>query len=57
VPRGYGHDIAAGVLLVEESGGRVTDPAGNRLREMTGDVVASNGHLHEQVLDMLKARG
>lgn len=50
-------DIAAGVLLVEESGGRVTDFAGDPLRGMSGDVVASNGRLHATVLDVVRGRG
>ncbi len=38
-------DLAAGVLLVREAGGFVTDPAGLDPRD-TGDVVAANPHLH-----------
>lgn len=50
-------DHAAGVLCVEEAGGRVTDLAGGPLdfgrgRALTGNrgIVASNGLLHERVL-------
>jgi myo-inositol-1(or 4)-monophosphatase len=38
-------DVAAGVLLVREAGGFVTDPAGQDPRD-TGDVIAANAHLH-----------
>jgi myo-inositol-1(or 4)-monophosphatase len=38
-------DLAAGVLLVREAGGFVTDPNGQDPRD-TGDVVAANPHLH-----------
>jgi myo-inositol-1(or 4)-monophosphatase len=38
-------DLAAGVLLVREAGGFVTDPAGQDARD-TGDVIAANPHLH-----------
>jgi myo-inositol-1(or 4)-monophosphatase len=38
-------DIAAGVLLVREAGGFVTDPAGGEPRD-AGDVVAANPSLH-----------
>jgi myo-inositol-1(or 4)-monophosphatase len=38
-------DLAAGVLLVREAGGFVTDPNGGDPRD-TGDVVAANPHLH-----------
>src|SRR6476469_2443907 len=38
-------DLAAGVLLVREAGGFVTDPSGHDPRD-TGDIVAANPHLH-----------
>lgn len=43
-------DIAAGILIVRESGGRVTDFAGDDTFErlLTGrNLVATNGHVHE----------
>jgi 3'(2'), 5'-bisphosphate nucleotidase len=54
-------DHAAGSLIVEEAGGRVTDMRGNaldfssgvRMRNNVG-VVASNGFLHEGVLTVLE---
>ena len=46
-------DIAAGVLLVEEALGRVTDHLGRPLRPVSGDVLASNGHLHDRILEVL----
>jgi myo-inositol-1(or 4)-monophosphatase len=50
-------DIAAGVLLVHEAGGRVTDFAGQPLSGVTGaDVVASNGRLHDAVLGVISGR-
>jgi myo-inositol-1(or 4)-monophosphatase len=39
-------DLAAGVLLVREAGGFVTDPMGADPRD-TGDVIAANAHLHQ----------
>ncbi len=39
-------DIAAGLLIVREAGGAVSDPEGGDPRAH-GDVVASNGHMHE----------
>lgn len=39
-------DIAAGLLIVREAGGTVSDPEGGDARAH-GDVVASNGHMHE----------
>ncbi|MCC7034755.1 MAG: 3'(2'),5'-bisphosphate nucleotidase [Acidobacteria bacterium] len=56
-------DQAAGTLLIEEAGGRITDLSGRPFdfstgRRMTANdgVVASNGRLHQAVLDAL-ARG
>jgi len=46
-------DVAAGVSLVLEAGGRVTDLAGARFR-LGEDLVASNGILHETVCGILK---
>jgi len=40
-------DLAAGVLLVEEAGGRVTDPKGGAGWLATGDLIATNGALQE----------
>ena len=39
-------DVAAGALLVEEAGGRVTDYRGRELNLGGGEVAASNGALH-----------
>ncbi|TGC07486.1 bifunctional fructose-bisphosphatase/inositol-phosphate phosphatase [Methanolobus halotolerans] len=50
-------DVAAGKLIVEEAGGKVTDSSGATLE--LGDcilnkvyMVASNGHVHETILDL-----
>lgn len=48
-------DLAAGMLLVEEAGGRVSDFTGDRKRLLSGEeVVASNGHIHDQMLKVLR---
>ena len=47
-------DVAAGALLVEEAGGRVTDLAGGPLDRRAPAPVASNGHVHGEILDTLK---
>ncbi len=56
-------DHAAGALIVEEAGGRVTDAAGRpldfaggRAMQRNRGVVASNGDLHERVLEALGER-
>jgi myo-inositol-1(or 4)-monophosphatase len=46
-------DIAAGALLVEEAGGRVSGVRGEPFNAHAGHVVASNGHLHGAVLSTL----
>lgn len=57
-------DHAAGSLLVTEAGGKVTDAHGKPLLFGQGDrlmgnigVVATNGHVHEEVLDILQEEG
>ncbi|NLI75080.1 MAG: inositol monophosphatase [Candidatus Riflebacteria bacterium] len=46
-------DVAAGALLVEEAGGRVTDFAGSPMPIDRGQILASNGHLHTAVQALL----
>ena len=46
-------DVAAGLLLVEEAGGRVTDLRGGPLDLAAPRVVASNGRIHEAMLRTL----
>ncbi|MGI5126333.1 inositol monophosphatase family protein [Pseudonocardia sp. CA-107938] len=48
-------DVSAGQLLVEEAGGRVTDLTGARVATAAvTDVVASNGAIHDELLDALR---
>lgn len=49
-------DFAAGALLVEEAGGRVTDLRGRPLDAPGGQLLATNGRVHDQVVAVL-ARG
>jgi myo-inositol-1(or 4)-monophosphatase len=47
-------DVAAGSLLVEEAGGRVTDINGQKLNlEGYPSIVASNGLIHDELLEVL----
>ena len=48
-------DIAAGVLLVEEAGGRVTDFFGGDTYLESGHVIVTNGLLHEWMCDGIAA--
>jgi myo-inositol-1(or 4)-monophosphatase len=47
-------DIAAGSLLVQEAGGRVSEPGGGESPLSSGDVLATNGRLHPQVLALFR---
>ena len=44
-------DVAAGALIVREAGGRVSDFAGSDNWWESGDIVASNGRIHQSLLD------
>jgi myo-inositol-1(or 4)-monophosphatase len=47
-------DVAAGSLIIQEAGGRVTDMKGGR-HFLQGDIVASNRHLHLPMLNTLQS--
>jgi myo-inositol-1(or 4)-monophosphatase len=48
-------DIAAGVLLIREAGGTITDYAGLPASMANGEVIAANETIHGQMLKALKA--
>jgi myo-inositol-1(or 4)-monophosphatase len=47
-------DIAAGLLLVREAGGFVSDLGGGQSMMTSGDVLAANGHLHLPLAAMIR---
>ncbi|HLF47102.1 MAG TPA: inositol monophosphatase family protein [Chitinophagaceae bacterium] len=47
-------DSAAGYLIVEEAGGRVTDFKGNKFSPYQPHVLATNGKIHEEMLALIK---
>ena len=47
-------DIAAGILLVREAGGYVTDINGGSDVLKTGNVLAANDHLHGSLAKLIK---
>ena len=48
-------DFAAGKLIIEEAGGRVTDKNGGMIDPFKKSyIVASNGKMHERMLELLK---
>jgi myo-inositol-1(or 4)-monophosphatase len=46
-------DMAAGALIVQEAGGRVTDFHGRPFYLSQADLVASNGPIHEEMIKLL----
>ncbi len=46
-------DVAAGALIVAEAGGRITGTDGGPFDAAAGHLVASNGHLHTQMLQVI----
>jgi len=49
-------DVAPGVLLVQEAGGRVSDFQGKPWQLQTCDLLFSNGKLHAEILSLLSSR-
>jgi myo-inositol-1(or 4)-monophosphatase len=47
-------DIAAGILLVREAGGYISDMTGGHDMMATGDVLAANDHLHLPLAALLR---
>lgn len=48
-------DTAAGRLIVEEAGGRITNFKGEKFDIRVPEVLASNGMLHDQMMEILEA--
>ncbi|MBS1754935.1 MAG: inositol monophosphatase family protein [Ferruginibacter sp.] len=49
-------DTAAGYLIVEEAGGKVTDMDGNKYSPYQKKLVATNGLIHNELLDVIHNR-
>lgn len=47
-------DVAAGILIVEEAGGRVTDLAGGPPPPSGREIATSNGRIHDELLRVLR---
>jgi myo-inositol-1(or 4)-monophosphatase len=47
-------DVSAGALMLEEAGGRITGMDGTPFSAAAGHLVASNGHLHDQMLAVIR---
>ena len=49
-------DMAAGVLMVKEAGGVVTDMEGGPFSVFSRTILATNGHLHPSILEQTDAK-
>jgi len=47
-------DVAAGSLVVKEAGGVVSDLSGNRFDMHAEEILASNGRIHRQMIEVLQ---
>jgi myo-inositol-1(or 4)-monophosphatase len=47
-------DIAAGVVIAREAGCRITSIEGGPFELASGEVLATNGHVHEEMLECLR---
>jgi myo-inositol-1(or 4)-monophosphatase len=47
-------DVAGGALIVEEAGGRVTATDGGPFQSRCGSVLATNGHVHDEMLTTIR---
>lgn len=54
IPGANSWDVAAGVLIVQEAGGKVTDFKGKEWQLERGDMLASNGRIHKDLVKILK---
>jgi myo-inositol-1(or 4)-monophosphatase len=53
IPGAHSWDVGAGVLLVREAGGKVTDFKGNEWSLKSKDMLASNGWVHSNLLKIV----
>jgi myo-inositol-1(or 4)-monophosphatase len=47
-------DVSAGALIVEEAGGRVTNLDGGPFQSRTGNIIASNGQIHDGMVATIR---
>ena len=48
-------DVAASGLIIEKAGGKITTPSGGKWNVFEPDILASNGIVHEQILQLIQA--
>jgi myo-inositol-1(or 4)-monophosphatase len=49
-------DIAAGILIIEEAGGKITDFKGEKEYFDHGCIIAANRIIHEELLNTIKIK-
>lgn len=47
-------DVVAGVLMIKEAGGMVTDYCGREWKDASQDIVGTNGKMHDFIVDVTK---
>ncbi len=47
------YDVAAGILLVREAGGRISNHLGDPYRPFVTDLIASNGLVHDELIGII----
>ena len=50
----YSWDMAAGIILVEEAGGKITDFEGQPYKMSTREWLITNNLIHNQMVELLK---
>ncbi len=54
IPGALPWDVSAGILLVREAGGKVSDFSGKEWNLKSENMIASNGKIHQELLGILK---
>lgn len=49
-------DVAAGYLIVQEAGGRITNFEGSPYSVFDKETLATNGHIHEEMLQLIRKK-
>src|SRR5262249_60304708 len=49
-------DLAAGAVIATEAGGRVTDLGGGPFASAAGEILATNGRIHDEMIETLPGR-
>ena len=50
-------DSAAGFIIVEEAGGKVTNLAGDRYSPYQPGIIATNGKIHDELIEWVMGKG